>query len=146
MVDHPRTDHTSQTQAQTPERKHEGSDANIRGILLTAAGLVALIVFSVVGLYFYARGLFKGDPRGSVAPPPVVRGEPLPPTPRVEANQALDREEMLAHEREVLDSYGWVNEQQRIARIPISRAMELLLENPPPARNADQADNEKQNR
>lgn len=143
MAEHPRTDHTPQAEAQTPERKHEGSDANIRGILLTAAGLVALIVFSAIGLYFYARGLFKGDPRGSVAPPPVVRGEPLPPTPRVEANQALDREEMLAREREVLDSYGWVNEEQRIARIPISRAMDLLLENPPPAR---QSQDEKQDR
>lgn len=143
MVEHPTADHRPQSEMRTPERKHEGSDANIRGILLTAAGLVALIVLSLIGLYFYARGLFKGDPRGSVAPPPVVRGEPLPPAPRVAPNQALDREEILAREYELLNSYGWVNEQRQIARIPISRAMELLLENPPPAR---QSQNEKQDR
>lgn len=40
-----------------------------------------------------------------------------------EALQQLDADQL-----ETLNSYGWVDPQQRIAHIPIDRAMELVVE------------------
>jgi hypothetical protein len=40
--------------------------------------------------------------------------------------QAL--QQLDSSQREALNSYGWVSEQEGIARIPIARAMELIAE------------------
>ena len=39
-----------------------------------------------------------------------------------------------AAEEKVLQTYGWVDKEQKIVRIPIDRAMELLAERGLPAR------------
>ncbi len=51
-----------------------------------------------------------------------------PPGPRIEADPSVDGERIVREATERLESYGWVNQRQGIAHVPIERAMELLLE------------------
>src|SRR3989442_5282615 len=76
-----------------------------------------------------------GDPPPS--PIAEARAPRLPPGPRLQSSPVLDMEQLRAREDSVLTSYGWVDRQAGIGRIPIDRAVELLLEKglpaPPPA-------------
>ena len=51
---------------------------------------------------------------------------------QAEKKRAVERLEKLQSHREkdalTLENYGWVNEQEKVARIPIQRAMELQVE------------------
>jgi hypothetical protein len=47
---------------------------------------------------------------------------------------ATDLGQIRAEEDAVLTTYGWIDEQGGIVRIPVERAMELLVERGLPAR------------
>ena len=47
---------------------------------------------------------------------------------------------MRQTEAALLDSYGWIDREAGIVRIPIERAMELLVEQNRPLRPREQAD------
>jgi hypothetical protein len=51
-----------------------------------------------------------------------------PPEPRLEPDPVAPRLAVRAREQEKLASYGWVDANAGVARIPIERAMELLVE------------------
>jgi hypothetical protein len=52
----------------------------------------------------------------------------LPPEPLLQRNPAEDMQEMQAENEAILNSYGWVDQEAGIVRIPIEQAMELTLE------------------
>jgi hypothetical protein len=54
--------------------------------------------------------------------------------PRLQLSPAADMEAFRAREEAELNSYGWVNRTEGVARIPINRAMELLLQKGLPVR------------
>jgi hypothetical protein len=58
----------------------------------------------------------------------------VPPGPRLQTNPREDMRELRAREEEILTSYGWVDKNAGIARIPIEEAMKLVLERGLPAR------------
>lgn len=51
---------------------------------------------------------------------------------QAEKKRVIERLEKLQSHREkdalTLENYGWVNEQEKVARIPVQRAMELQVE------------------
>lgn len=57
-----------------------------------------------------------------------VNSPQAPPGPRIEGDPTVDGERIVREATERLESYGWVNQRQGIAHVPIERAMELLLE------------------
>ncbi len=50
------------------------------------------------------------------------------PEPRLEDNERTEINDIRYREEETLNSYGWVDQSQGVARIPIDRAMQLLAE------------------
>ncbi len=58
----------------------------------------------------------------------------LPPEPRLQTNPREDLLKLRASEDATLDSYGWVDKNLGIVRIPIALAMKLTLERGLPAR------------
>jgi hypothetical protein len=50
------------------------------------------------------------------------------PQPRLERNERLEINDFRLHEEQTLYSYGWVDQQAGIVRIPIDRAMELIAQ------------------
>jgi hypothetical protein len=125
MVDHPQSD------TLLPGHDHEKSEASIRGILWSGFALAVLIAAALGGLYLFVASLSGRQVTNPQPLPPTLRGQQLPPLPRVEANQELAREELLLQQRQRLSTYGWVDRDDQIAHIPIERAMQILAESPP---------------
>jgi hypothetical protein len=119
-----------------PEAGHEASDVSIRAIVLFGIGLAiatALVGLAMLGLFrfFEARQERRTEP----VPPMVAANlRRTPSGPRLEPDPLAPRRAIQAREDAVLTSYGWVDPKAGVARIPIDRAMELLVERglPPP--------------
>jgi hypothetical protein len=63
---------------------------------------------------------------------------PVPPAPRLQVVPAQQLQQGRAAAEESLRSYGWVDKEAGIVRIPITRAMELLVERGLPSRDAQE--------
>jgi len=117
--------------------QHETSDANVRGVFAFAIGLTVATVFIGFGVwvlfqYFAAREA-RATPRNY---PLAVGGSRLPPEPRLQTNPRQDLSDLRAREDQQLTSYGWIDKNAGIVRIPIDRAMQLTVERGLPARGA----------
>jgi len=115
---------------------HEKRDISIRGALLLAVGIVAVVPLAMLAMNLLFRFLAAREAR--LQPPPIsqVPGEarPLPPEPRLQMSPALDYRKIRAGEDEALASYGWIDRSRGKVRIPVARAIELLVEQPLPSR------------
>jgi hypothetical protein len=110
---------------------HEASDVNIRPILAVAAGLLALgaVVYFVVWLLFgYLNRRQNAASASPVYPLAVGQEDRLPPEPRLQAHPRQDLQELRESEDAVLTSYGWVDKNNGVVRIPIDEAMKLVLQ------------------
>jgi hypothetical protein len=124
-------------QPHTPAASHhEESDVNIRAIL--GFGLGLLVVAAAVHILIF--GLFRffdGREGANVQveyPLAAAQGRRVPPEPRLQTDPRQDLSDLRAKEDEVLGSYGWVDKNAGVVRIPIDAAMKLTLERGLPAR------------
>ena len=58
----------------------------------------------------------------------------MPPEPRLQTNPRQDLSNLRAREDALLNSYGWVDKNTGVVRIPIERAMQLIVERGLPTR------------
>jgi hypothetical protein len=65
---------------------------------------------------------------GRVYPEIVSIGKADGPAPRLLVREPLNLEAQRAHEREVLTTYGWADQNAGTIRIPIERAKDLLIQ------------------
>jgi len=113
---------------------YETSDADFRNVMLAAAGLFGLMLFGLLlswGAYelFYQ---YSGDP--GAQPGTFTRPDVLPPGPVLQPDPHAGLLVLRDAEDSVLTTYGWVEQEAGIARVPIGRAMELLIEKGLPVR------------
>lgn len=119
-----------------PDLNRETSDVNVMSVLGFGAGLIvaaALIHFLVWLLFMY----FSTREAQRVAPQyPLAAGqiERLPPEPRLQTNAREDLRDLRAHEDALLSSYGVVDKDAGVVRIPIDEAMKLIVQRGLPAR------------
>lgn len=113
---------------------HEERDVSVVPVLWFLLGLAIFLIASMAVLGFWFRA--EESKRAAIdAAAPAVQASPLPvDAPRLQANPADELVEFLAYEHEMLSTYGWVDKDAGIARIPIERAMELALEQGFPVR------------
>ena len=112
------------------EVQHETSDVNVRGVFAFGVGLAAisLIVFFVVWVLFRflsATEASRGAPQYPLA---AARAAQLPPEPRLQTNPREDLSDLRAREDQILSTYGWVDKNAGVVRIPIEQAMKLAVE------------------
>jgi hypothetical protein len=62
----------------------------------------------------------------------------VPPEPRLQTNPRQDLADLRAKEDETLNSYGWVDRNAGVVRIPIDEAITLTLQRGLPARQQGQ--------
>ncbi len=113
---------------------YETRDASISTLVKFAIGLFVLLVVAIWAM----RGLFHYfGVKQTLGPPasPFADTRPLPPGPRLQVAPAKDWQQLHASESEILNSYGWVDKQAGVVRIPISRAMDLLAQRGLPTRS-----------
>jgi hypothetical protein len=115
---------------------HEESDVNIRAIL--GFGVALVVVAAVVHLLIYVLfGYFTSRENAKVPseyPLAAAAGDRVPPEPRLQINPRQDLADLRAKEDELLGSYGWVDRNAGVVRIPIDAAMKLTLERGLPVR------------
>ncbi len=102
--------------------------------MLIGAGLLVLMAAALA-----VSGWFLGFLGGQTSQPgarPSAFATPvdLPPEPRLQVDEAADLAAMHRAEDSALTSYGWVNKDSGLVRVPVARAMELLVKEGLPAR------------
>ena len=111
------------------KRDHERKDVDVPSLLTIAVLLFfsCVIIFLVVwGMMHYFK-LHEPARTAGQANLPVTTSEEFP-NPRLQIKGAVDLANLRAAEEADLDSYGWVDRNSGTVRVPIDRAMQLLLE------------------
>ena len=119
-----------------PSVHHETTDVNIRGILIVGAGLIVSAIVISIAVWVLFR-YFEARETRRVAPeyPLAATQEPrVPPEPRLQTNPREDLEQLRAQEDQILNSYGWVDKNTGVVRVPIAEAMRLTVLRGLPAR------------
>jgi hypothetical protein len=108
-----------------PGRGHETSDANIRDLIIFGLGLFCLVIAGLLvsrAVFHYFVGHQGLGPPAS----PFENVRILPPEPRLQVSAPKDLKHYKAAQGEILNSYGWVDQNAGVVRIPIERAMDIL--------------------
>jgi hypothetical protein len=95
------------------------------GIGLTLTMIVVLWIVWLLLAHWRDARIAHDPPPSPIA---EARAPRPPPEPRLQSAPVRDMEELRAREDSILSSYGWVDRQAGIGRIPIDRAFDLLLE------------------
>ena len=120
-----------------PPVRQQDSDVNVRAVLGFGAGLIvlALAIHLMVWLLFlYFNGREEAARVAPVYPLAIGEANRVPPEPRLQTNPRADLQALRAHEDEPLNTYGWVDKQGGIVRIPIEEAIKIMAQRGLPAR------------
>jgi hypothetical protein len=128
------------TTSPKPPRGHEVKDANVKIIII----LTLFFLLSSVVMHGLLWGLLKQMSHNIsrlddwATSQPIFKGTSLttPPTnfPRLQISPQADFSQFRRHEDALLNSYGWVDRDRGIARIPLDAAMDLVLKKGVPTR------------
>lgn len=153
MNDKPMRDENLKNGPQAAPEAYEHQDLRPAGILYFLLTLGLAVVIALVGL----RGLYSFlDRQARASQPPVsplitnipedtrhvAPGYPQSvfPSPKLEEDERGQLNSIRRAEDETLYSYGWVDEKAGTVRIPIDRAMDLLVERGLPVRSQGTAE------
>ena len=114
---------------------YETQDANVRGVFnfLVFLGL-GLVVSALIcwGLFRY----FSRHETGPASASPFAETRPMPLGPQLQVNPRQDWLKYREQQEQSLETYGWENRGSGIVRVPIERAMELLVQKGLPVQNS----------
>ncbi len=129
----------------TNSKGYETSDARFRAILWGGGALVILMV-AAFALMYILLGHFESRQQATATPSsPLVEGRPLPPEPRLQVTPEIDLKTIRAKEDSLVNSYGWVSKEAGVVRIPVERAMALMLERGFPAQESKSGNRKPEN-
>ena len=119
--------HTHQEHS-AAQHRHEQSDTEFKPIFIFIVSLAVLILLSMLAMswlfdYFAAQQTARQQP-----PSPLFDTRQVPPEPRLQTSPAQDLEVLKEREADLLSSYRWVDRESKVFRIPVERAMEILVE------------------
>jgi hypothetical protein len=128
------------------ETHHEKSDVNVRALLAFGAAFVVFAAVSHFVLLMMYRQFVKIENRRQHVPltmmerpesmtvPAIPRLQPFPTKsatgtiPPMSSTPVTDMEEMRTAQQQALESYGFVDRQKGVVRIPIEDAKKLALQ------------------
>lgn len=117
---------------------HEHDDINVRAIIWFVAVLTGIALAINVSMWGMFRVLDhferKGEPYVSPLTPAPAAGPEAWPEPRLQTRPWEDLGRFRADQQNRLQTYGWVDEKLGVARIPIAKAKEMLLQRGLPVR------------
>jgi hypothetical protein len=133
-------DHAHGRPVATPPLNHELSDADPNPILKFLAFLVAgstVIALLVVPFYNYLERREAAE-KTSRYPMSLTEERPAPPPPRLQTYPFQDIKELRQHDKPLVGTYEWIDQNAGTVRIPVERAMDLLAERGLPYRKGGQ--------
>ncbi|HLW43937.1 MAG TPA: hypothetical protein VKS00_05565 [Candidatus Acidoferrales bacterium] len=117
--------------------RHETRDAYLPALVILGGVMAMTIAVALIGMRFLFFSYAKARPAGP-GEAPFVTQRVLPPEPRLQPTPRRDLAAYLEAQTKELDTYGWVDRQNGVVRIPIDRAMQLLLTHGLPVRRSEQ--------
>jgi hypothetical protein len=106
---------------------YETRDANVRGVFGFLVALSLVLVFTALlcwGLFdYFSAGQINRAPAS-----PFAGTRQLPAGPQLQVNPRQDWLRFRAEQEQSLESYSWESRDDGTVRVPIERAMELLLQ------------------
>lgn len=118
------------TESKKPAHWPPDSELNAKAVVVVGVALLLSTALAAAVVWWLSLAL-RDDLEAQDPPPPVMleaQSPYEPPTPRLEIDPAVQLHALRAEEDEILGSYGWIDETAGVVRVPIERAMELLLE------------------
>jgi hypothetical protein len=106
----------------------ERSNVNLSALVRVLGAFVVLAAFLYAGVWGLYQHFRTQDESRNVRRSLVEAGPPVPPEPRLQINPQEEFQKYLRKQKEILNSYGWVSREAGVVRIPIDRAMELVVE------------------
>ncbi len=118
-----------------PDTTHETSDINVRAIIWFTVVLAAIVLAIDVAMYGLFRVLHKYEVNNDPYVTPLTAPlDQVPPGPLLQVTPWTDLKKFRSDQDAHMSSYGWVDEKTGVARIPIAKAKELLLQRGIPVR------------
>ena len=116
-----------------PPGGYEKSDLRPKPIVLFGVILGVVMVLAFVVTYGMIHVLGWWDRPRLETPASPLATRVVPSEPRLQVDAPKDLKTLQAAEQEVLTTYAWVSKEAGIARIPIDRATQLVLQRGLPA-------------
>jgi hypothetical protein len=102
-----------------PEIQYERRDVPLWLLAALAGGLAGSVILSVIAILLIFPGALSMKPDAPRAEAPA---------PRLQADPVADMDAFRAGEDRELSTYGWIDKQHKIVRLPIEQAMKLVVE------------------
>ena len=119
---------------------YEVRDANVRALLQFAFWMAVVLAVTMLGMKWTFDYFKKAEPLGATSSPLVKEGaRELPPSPLLQVHPHQELVDYCAAQQAAVNSYGWVNQESGVARIPVDRAIDLVLARGLPTRPASDA-------
>ncbi|PWT88863.1 MAG: hypothetical protein C5B54_09910 [Acidobacteria bacterium] len=114
---------------------------NIPALALILVFVVISAIVVHVGVWFFFHFLVGIEAKSDPHRVPIASAtEPMPPNPQLQVNPKQDFRQYMQKENEWLNSYAWIDSQKQTTRIPIDRAMQIVVQ-----QHLLEKENEKQN-
>lgn len=115
---------------------YDHTDVNPNSVLAFLFYLALGVAVTFLGAWGTLRLVESRTARFDAPPSPIRQGieKPRPPEPRLQGvighanDPQQDLREMRSNDEKDLNSYGWVDEKNGVARIPIKEAMKITAE------------------
>ncbi|MDB6021410.1 MAG: hypothetical protein JWQ04_1267 [Pedosphaera sp.] len=140
----PASAHPQSTQP-APRGGVEPADVNVKGVAYFVIGLavVMVLVHMLLTVMFddlKRKGALEDQRiQQREVTAPVAAARVYFPPPHEQFSPQLDLQAWRAQQEAELNSYGWIDRNAGVARIPIGRAMELISERGLPTRTGSNA-------
>jgi hypothetical protein len=96
----------------------ESPDVAARPVLAYVFGFLALVLIGAAAMYAYYMFKVSG---------PLIANPRVFPQPHLQTEPHTDLQRLLAAQRKSLSTYSWADPAHQMLRIPIERAMQLIV-------------------
>jgi hypothetical protein len=114
-----------------PGVSHERRDVNVFQISAFGIGLLLACIVTVFAMWAMFDWLFaREDQKNASNPAAAMMNErpKLPPEPRLQAQPKVELKDLRADEDVILSTYGWIDPNKGIVRIPIDQAIDMVAQ------------------
>jgi hypothetical protein len=128
-----------------PGVSHETRDVDVFQISAFGIGLLLSCIVVVFAMWAMFDFLFhREDAKNANNPAAAMMNErpKLPPEPRLQNEPKVYLKDLRADEDAILSSYGWIDPNKGIVRIPIDQAIDIVAQKLPSKPSPTGLDNE----
>jgi hypothetical protein len=105
---------------------YETTDARITPLAQIGFFIAALMIVSFVSMILLFKIFAYYQPLFDDPIPPLADARVVDKGPRLQIDPPAQKLALRQSEEEILGSHGWVDEQVKVARIPVDRAIDLV--------------------